>query len=80
MSYRIEPLFLFCVQPFSCPAHGPVELGHRCVCAPWHSVSVLQVAESKPGRPTAVGSHCQVSGSQRHVPKATVVLCINFVS
>lgn len=73
------PFLLFCVQPFSCTAHGPVELSHRCVYPPWHSVSVLQVAESKPGRPPAFGSHCQVSGSQEHVTKAVVFMCVNFV-
>lgn len=79
VSHLTEPLFLFCVQPFPCTAHGPVELSHQCVCPLWCSVSVLQVAEFKPGRPPAFGPHCQVSGSQKHVTKAIVFMCINFL-
>lgn len=68
--------YSFCVQPFSCTAHGPVELGDRCVYPPRPSVSLLQVAESQSRRPTAFRSHCQVSGSQERVTKAVVLLIL----
>lgn len=47
-------------QPSAYTAEGCVELSYRCVCPPWHSVSGLQVAESKfSGRPMAFRFHYQ---------------------
>ena len=45
-------------QPFLSTAPGPVELCDRCVYPARPSVSLLQVAESQPGRPPTFRSHC----------------------
>lgn len=81
MGHLTEPLFSpCCVQPFPCAAHGSVQLCDCRVYPPRPSVPVLQAAESKPGRPPAVRSHCQVSGHQEHVSQSVGFMYVNFVS